>query len=252
MTYVYAGDRDISVTILKSLLDLGHAPEALFVSDGERASHHDQLVDLVKYLPEDRIFRGKNFNESIEVLNKIRPDYIICIHFPYIIKKAILEIPLVGVLNLHPAFLPYNRGWHTPTWAIMDGTPYGATLHFMVEELDAGDIIHQKPIVPSMVDTADMLYKKVKDIEVEVFREALPDILSLSPSRSKQVLSNGSIHSKGQLPQLQAKISKDSEFRGFSKILRALTTNDYKEACYLEENGVRYYLQVVVTSERLK
>jgi methionyl-tRNA formyltransferase len=71
------------------------------------------------------------------------------------------------VLNLHPV-LPYNKGWNTPSWAILDNTTYGATLHFMTEALDEGDIIHQKKLEIVFADTANTLYQKALELEKEV------------------------------------------------------------------------------------
>ena len=92
------------------------------------------------------------------------------------ISKEVLIIPKIGFLNLHPSFLPYNKGWNTPSWAILDKTPYGATLHFMDQTLDEGDIIHQKRIDVLTVDTANNLYKKILKLEEEVFFEAFDEL----------------------------------------------------------------------------
>ena len=85
------------------------------------------------------------------MLEQLSLDYIICVHFPYIVPREILSIPKYGVTNLHPAYLPYNLGWHTPSWAILENTPIGATLHYMDECVDTGDIIHQKKWIFSRV-----------------------------------------------------------------------------------------------------
>ncbi|RYG41574.1 MAG: hypothetical protein EOO01_24865, partial [Chitinophagaceae bacterium] len=155
MTYVFAGDRQISVNILKWLVEQGYKPAALLVSEGSTASHADSLIQ-VSGLAQEFVFKGKEFTteKGIEVLSGLKPDYIFGIHFPYIIRKEVLTIPRYGFLNLHPAYLPFNKGWHTPSWAILEGTPYGATLHYMSEQLDEGDIIHQKQMDVSPADTA--------------------------------------------------------------------------------------------------
>jgi methionyl-tRNA formyltransferase len=252
MKYVYAGDRDISVDILKFLIDKGYKPDALFVSAGDSASHADELISLVSdFLSADRIFRGKDFTNSLDLLKVLTPDYIIGIHFPYIIRKEFLELPAVGFLNLHPAYLPYNKGWHTPSWALLENTPYGATLHFMSEELDAGDIIHQKLIVPTPEDTANTLYKKVKRLEIDVFKEAFPELLTLAPTRLKQSKGEGTSHNKNHLAKLQEEISHDVTFKDYVNLLRAFTTNNHREAFYFVENGIKYHVQVTITPDNL-
>ncbi|MBC5995064.1 formyltransferase family protein [Pontibacter cellulosilyticus] len=253
MKYVFAGDRDIAVNVLDYLIQQGHFPLALLVSGEERASHADELIAL-SGLPEELIYRGGDFKttEAIASLLDLQPDYIIGIHFPYIIRKEVLEIPQVGFLNLHPAYLPFNRGWHTPTWAILDGTPIGATLHFMSEELDAGDIIHQSELRVLPNDTANSLYRRLKDLELSVFKEALPLILSLEPLRKVQDLSLGTSHNRKDLfkPEVQ-KIMLEEEYKAKDLLdkLRGLTTNSLAEAAYFEENGKKYRVQVQIIEE---
>src|ERR1044072_1415516 len=181
MRYAFAGNREISVKVLDFLVANNYKPLALLLCDETIASHNDELIKI-SGLNENIIF-GNAFKEedNIQKLKALHLDYIIGVHFPYIIPPDILEIPKIGFLNLHPAYLPYNKGWHTPSWAIIESTPYGATLHFMAEELDAGDIIHQKQIQIDPADTAHSLYKKVLDLELEIFKESLPALVSLNP-----------------------------------------------------------------------
>lgn len=243
MKYVFAGDREISVTILEWLISLGYKPSALFISNRLNASHADQLIKLSN-LPENLIFEGNSCNneKTIQIIDNLNVDYIFGIHFPYIIKKPLLKLPKVGVLNLHPAYLPYNKGWHTPSWAILDGTPYGATLHFMTECLDEGDIIHQKEIEILSSDTANDIYQKTLLLEVSVFKEAFPKILTLKPESIPQH-ENGTSHFKKELSSIQA--LTDIEKQVINK-LRALTTNQITEGAYFVENGKKYYVNVTI------
>ncbi|HLS30291.1 MAG TPA: formyltransferase family protein [Flavobacteriaceae bacterium] len=245
MKYVFAGDRQISVEILQFLISKGYKPEALLVSKGANESHAKALI-TTSNLPSSRIFEGQEFKsaEAIKFLTGLNLDYIFGIHFPYIIPKQVLDIPKVGFLNLHPAFLPYNKGWHTPSWAIIDKTPYGATLHFMAEELDAGDILHQKEINITPEDTANSLYFKVLALEVETFKEALPEILTLKPTRIKQT-EKGTSKTKKDLAAIQ-EINLSATYTGEELVnkLRALTTNRIEEAAYFIKDGKKIAVQV--------
>jgi methionyl-tRNA formyltransferase len=245
MKYVFAGDRQISVNILKWIIDRGYCPSALIISAGKNESHSAELIKISN-LPVDRIFVGKSFYEpaSIVTLNSLDADYFIGIHFSYIIPSSVLNIPKIGFLNLHPAHLPYNKGWHTPSWALLDGTPYGATLHFMSEVLDEGDIIHQKKIEVKPDDTANSLYKKVLTLEEEVFQEAFDDLLSLNPKRQKQNF-EGTSYIKGDLIKVQEINLFDSyKAEELINILRALTTNDINESAYFIKDGKKISIQI--------
>jgi len=247
MKYAYCGDRQISVNILKFIISEGYQPALLIVSDKKSASHSNELI-AISSLKREQIVYSSDL-KSPEIIRKIKAldlDYIIGVHFPFIISNEILNLPKVGFLNLHPAYLPYNKGWHTPSWAILDETKYGATLHFMAEELDAGDIIHQKELKVEMSDTADSLYKKVLKLEEEVFKEAFEDLISLNPKRIKQELS-GTSHLKKDLEDVR-EIKLDEKYTGSELInkLRSLTTNNMAEAAYFIKDGKKYLVQVKI------
>ena len=233
MKYAFAGDRKISCNILKYIMNRGFEPSMLLVSNKKETTHAKELIKISE-LSEDKIIKGELFSnfENIEKLNSLELDYVIGVHFPYIIPKAVLACAKVGFINLHPAYLPYNKGWHTPTWAILDKTKYGATLHFMAEELDAGDIINQKTLKVTCYDTADSLYKKVLKLEEKVFIESFDDLLTLSPKRlskqKKELLTIKKTLEAIKEINLEASLkTKDIIDR-----LRALTTNDISESAY--------------------
>ncbi len=146
--------------------------------------------------------------------------------------------PSRGVLNLHPSYLPYNRGWHTPTWAILDGTPAGASLHYVDESLDTGDIVCQRHAVIDPADTAHTLYAKLKKLEVEVFKEGWQQITDgsakqHSPDRwSRRPSTDGSRFLIR--PCSDSSSTPSSEPRDLLRQLRALTTNRLDEAAYFE------------------
>lgn len=197
---------------------------------------------------------GKAFRteQGISLLSSLNLDYIIGIHFPYIVPERVLAIPRIGVLNLHPAYLPFNRGWHTPSWAILEETPIGATLHFMDTGVDTGDIIHQKEVMVSPGDTAHTLYQKLKACEFETFCEAWPGIADGTYARKNQDGLVGTEHKRSELfaKEIQ-EISLDATMPVGQLVrrLRALTTNDVSEAAYFIEDRKRYRVQVSITEE---
>lgn len=245
MKYAFAGDREISCNILRFIIDKGYKPSALFLSNSNTSSHSSELKDISE-LNEKFIFSGNDFKkpENVRILEKMDLDYIFGIHFPYIIPKNVLDLPKIGFLNLHPAYLPFNKGWHTPSWAIIEGTPYGATLHFMEEALDEGDIIHQKELKVSFEDTANSLYKRALKLEEEVFYEAFEDISLMKPKRIPQK-GVGSSHNKKDLREIQ-EIDLDEKIKALDLInkLRALTTNNLSELAYIKVGDKRIGIKV--------
>lgn len=241
----YAANRQIGLNILRILLASDWEPVVLVLAKGKAATFDESMREL---LPRTPVLAGKIFRESegIALLRELDIDYFLSVHFPYIIPPTVLELPSVGCLNLHPAYLPYNRGWHTPTWAILDGTPYGATLHWIDEGIDTGDIARQRQVDVRPDDTAHTLYQRVLSVEEELFREAVPQMMSCTLPRIPQD-TIGTVHNKNDLASIR---KLDFENRPYIQeaitLLRALTTNHDSEAAYFETDGVRYSVQIEI------
>jgi hypothetical protein len=60
-----------------------------------------------------------------------------------ILRKPLLEIPRLGVLNLHLGLLPQIRGMSSPEWSLLTNVPVGVTLHFMDAGIDTGPILRK-------------------------------------------------------------------------------------------------------------
>jgi len=90
------------------------------------------------------------------------------------LKKELLEIPKIGVLNRHNALLPKNRGRLTPFWVLKKKEKEtGVSIHFVEESLDSGEIIVQKKFRVEPNDTFNSLVKKNYSIASEAMIEAL-------------------------------------------------------------------------------
>ena len=244
MRIAFAGDREIAVKVLDHIASTGVEPLALLLASEKKASHFRHLYVRSKGCC---TMRGTEFRteRGIELLKSLDLDYLICVHFPYLVPKEVLDIPKYGVVNLHPSFLPYNRGWHTPSWALWNGTPAGATLHYMDEGVDTGSIIHQKQTDIRPDDTADSLYQRMMETEFEVFNEAWPLFFDGKVDSAPQP-KTGVVWNPHHLKLIQQLGQKEQNVVGR---LRALTTNKVSEAAWFEENGVRYRVQVKITPE---
>ena len=81
------------------------------------------------------------------------------------------------LINIHPSLLPAFKGLHTHERALAAGvTQHGATVHFVVPELDAGPIIEQAsvPVLPG--DTPEQLAARVLEVEHRIYPRALKRI----------------------------------------------------------------------------
>jgi phosphoribosylglycinamide formyltransferase-1 len=83
------------------------------------------------------------------------------------------------MINIHPALLPSYRGLHTHERALADGVKiHGATVHFVIPDVDAGPIIVQGAVTVHDNDTADTLGARVLQIEHRIYPQALRMVAS--------------------------------------------------------------------------
>lgn len=96
-----------------------------------------------------------------------------------IIKKDLLAIPKIGMLNRHNALLPKNRGRLTPFWVIYkEETETGVSIHFVEEGIDSGEIVVQKKYAVGKKDNFNSVVKKNYKIASDAMNEAI-DLLKM-------------------------------------------------------------------------
>jgi phosphoribosylglycinamide formyltransferase-1 len=78
------------------------------------------------------------------------------------------------MINIHPALLPSFRGLHTHERALEAGVKiHGATVHFVVPEVDSGPIVAQAAVPVLDDDTPDTLAARVLAAELRLYPLAL-------------------------------------------------------------------------------
>jgi phosphoribosylglycinamide formyltransferase 1 len=78
------------------------------------------------------------------------------------------------MLNIHPALLPQFKGLHTHRRALETGVKqHGATVHFVVPEMDSGPIVAQDSVPVLEGDTEESLAQRVLEVEHRLYPRAL-------------------------------------------------------------------------------
>ena len=134
-----------------------------------------------------------NLPQNVERIREAAPDFIFSFYYRTMIKPALLEIPQQGALNLHGSFLPRYRGRVPVNWVVINGeSETGATLHYMVEKPDAGDMVDQERVSIAFTDTAYDVFGKVTDAAVTVISRAWPLLRDGKAARIPMNLAEGS------------------------------------------------------------
>ncbi len=99
-------------------------------------------------------------------IDAVAPDWIVCAGYMRILGAAFVQRYAGRLVNIHPSLLPRHRGLHTHAQALAAGdSEHGASVHFVVPELDAGAVIAQAevPVLPG--DTPEALAARVLERE---------------------------------------------------------------------------------------
>ena len=168
-----------SGTNLQALLDAyprelvvvaGDRGEALAFERARRAGVPVEHVD-----PEDFASRKAFDLELADRISRYDVRLVVGAGYMRILTPAFLE-RFPAVINVHPSLLPEFKGLHAVKRTLEAGVERtGVTIHFMVEEVDAGPEILQKevPVLPD--DTEESLLERLHPVEHELLVEAVVD-----------------------------------------------------------------------------
>lgn len=119
-----------------------------------------------------------NAADTISFLaNTVRPELIVSIAASQIFRSAVLHLPVHGCINLHSAPLPRYQGMMPNFWAMVNGEKETAvTVHYMVEKIDAGDMLIQRSVPISPTDSLHDLMIRSKQIGVQAVLDAISQI----------------------------------------------------------------------------
>ena len=203
--YVFFGTPDFSAACLRVFLQNDFVPVAV-VCNPDRPTGRKKIMTAppVKMLAEewnaDAKKMGSNHgaqNDSghspIEILQpekldvefqiKLREldaDFFVVYAYNKIFRKAVLDIPRLGTIGIHPSLLPEYRGPSPFQTAILDGkTSTGVTLYFLDEGIDSGPILAKTdPIAISDQDTFTTLAMTLANAGAELLLNNLDGIVS--------------------------------------------------------------------------
>jgi methionyl-tRNA formyltransferase len=125
--------------------------------------------------------------EELQVVLDLAPDLIITAAFGQILPSAVLEAPKLGAINVHASLLPAYRGGAPIHQAIIDGqTETGVTIMYMVDRLDAGDIISQTVVPIGSKDDTGVMFDKLSEAGKDLLKATLPSIIDGTNARQPQ------------------------------------------------------------------
>lgn len=187
---LFMGTPDFSVNVLKGLIENYDVIGVVTQPDKEVGRKHEIKFSPVKEVAlanDIRVFQSIKIKEDYQELLKLPVDMIVTCAYGQMIPKALLDFPKYGCINVHASLLPKLRGGAPIHKAIINNyARTGVTIMYMVEKMDAGDIISQidTPILPS--DNVGTLHDRLSEMGTKLLLDTIPNIVSGNINSVKQ------------------------------------------------------------------
>lgn len=185
------GTPDFSVPILHTLITSDYEV-VLVVTQPDRPKGRKKVVTPPPVKVEAEaygipVFQPEKIRTEYEEILSYKPDIIVTAAYGQILPNELLAYPEFGCINVHASLLPELRGGAPIHYAIIQGKQEtGITIMYMVEKLDAGDIISQRSIPIEMDDHVGTLHDKLSEVGAALLMDTLPSVFSKTITPMKQ------------------------------------------------------------------
>ena len=117
--------------------------------------------------------------DGVEEILQLQPDLIVTAAYGQILPKEIIEFPKYGCINVHASLLPKYRGGAPIHQSIIDGEKEtGVTIMYMVEKLDAGDMLAQVQVPIEEGDNVGTMHDKLSEAGCNLLLETIPPLVA--------------------------------------------------------------------------
>ncbi|GEC88287.1 methionyl-tRNA formyltransferase [Brevibacillus brevis] len=117
--------------------------------------------------------------EALDEVLALEPDLIITAAYGQILPKKLLDAPKYGCINVHASLLPKYRGGAPIHKSIVEGeAETGVTIMYMVEALDAGDMLSKVVVPIEERDTVGTLHDKLAAAGSKLLISTVPRLLA--------------------------------------------------------------------------
>jgi methionyl-tRNA formyltransferase len=163
---------------------------------GAKARGHSIASACAAYNVPCEPVRDVNDARFLEALSGLAPDVAVSVSCPQIFKRGLIEIPPLGVLNIHGALLPHYRGVMPSFWMLANGEAQaGVSVYFVNEQIDAGDLCGQRAFPIAAGETLERFLHRSKAVAAELLLEVLERLEHGRVERRPLDLSEGSYFS---------------------------------------------------------
>ncbi len=158
---VFMGTPEFSVPTLESLVNSDHKILTVYSQPASKANRGQKVIpsSIETFAKKNQLSLKTptklDTEEEYDFFKKLEADIVVVIAYGKIIPKRFLNLPRHGFINVHASLLPKWRGAAPIQRSIMNlDIETGISIMQIVEELDAGPIMHQDKIkINENIDT---------------------------------------------------------------------------------------------------
>lgn len=179
MKIIYLGTPNFAVQPLNALMKAGHEIVAVVTKiDKVNARGNKIVATPVKAFALENnlsLYQFKNINlEGLDVLKELNADIMVTASYGQILKKDILEMCKLGVVNIHGSILPKYRGASPVGSALINGeTKTGITIVQTGIGLDDGEMLAKAEMDIDYMDNQETLMDKLSNLGAETIVKVL-------------------------------------------------------------------------------
>lgn len=179
---IFMGTPDFALPALKSLSEKFEVSLVITQPDKPTGRNNVLKPPPVKELAEKLnlpLLQPENDNEIKNKFLQIQPDLVVVSAFGSILPPAVLDIPVHGIINIHPSLLPKYRGPSPIAAAINNGdAETGISIIVLDDQMDHGPVISQKTVKISKDDTTKTLSEKLSLLSADFIVKTIPKYLN--------------------------------------------------------------------------
>jgi methionyl-tRNA formyltransferase len=176
---VFMGTAPFALPTLRSLADTEEVIAVITQPDRPRGRGQEVASPPAKELALDldlQVLQPERVKDPhfIAQLEELKPDVIVVAAFGQILPPAILAMPPLGCINVHPSLLPKYRGAAPINWAIINGeSKTGVTTYLMDEGMDTGAILLVREVEINKDQTAEELGEQLAALGGDLAQETV-------------------------------------------------------------------------------
>lgn len=185
MRVIYLGTPEFAVPTLEKLLSWPQAQVVGLVTQPDRPAGRGKNIfppptKLVAQAHGIPVFQPEKLSKSpeiVEAIRQLKADVLVMVAFGQILKKDVLTMAPLRVVNLHGSLLPAYRGAAPINWAIINGdTLTGNTTMFSEAGVDTGPMLLKQEVPIGIDTTAEELAQTMSIAGADLMIETLDQL----------------------------------------------------------------------------